>query len=169
MGRHRGLASQVTLRDPLYARRYRGPAPTRLMATTSPEAALAAVAAIEETGVRFAILHDEATLAAEGVTSDVDMVVDRSAHEVVRAVAPAWARRGLYPVMVWPYDVGGTGSIFLSTSNAGEGAQLDVLHDPEGRGRYGAMSDLLLDRIEPGRRFPTSRPAEQTAYLLAKS
>jgi len=138
------------------------------MATTSPEAALNAVAAIEKTDVRFAILHNETALAAGAVSSDVDMVVDRAVGELVRAVAGGWAACGLYPIIVWPYDVGGTGSIFLTSSDAREGAQLDILHDAAGRGRYGARSDLLLGRVEAGRRFPIVSPAERAAYLLAK-
>lgn len=138
------------------------------MATTSPEAALGAVAAIEEAGMRFAVLHNEEGLAHRATSSDVDIVADRSAQDVIRVVGEHWHRLGLHPVVVWPYDVGGTGSIFLSTADAGDGVQLDVLYDTRGRGRYGVRSGMLLDAALPGERFPTVAPPERLAYLLAK-
>lgn len=138
------------------------------MATTSSDAALKAVVAIQETGVRFAILHGEAELARGEVDSDVDLVADRAVHDVVRSVSERWEARGLYPVIVWPYDIGGTGSVFLTTLDARVGVQLDVLHDPDARGRYGVRSDRLLGAAEAGGRFATVAPAERFAYLLAK-
>jgi hypothetical protein len=138
------------------------------MATTSPEAAQSAVAAIEEAGVRFAVLHNEEGLARGATSSDVDIVADRSVHDVVQVVGQRWHRVGLHPVVVWPYDVGGTGSIFLSTADAGDGVQLDVLFDTRGRGRYGVHSGMLLDAGLAGERFPTVAPPERLAYLLAK-
>jgi len=138
------------------------------MATTSPDAAFEAVVAIEEAEVRFAVLHGEGELAGRQVDSDIDLVADRPVHELVRASALHWANAGLYPVIVWPYDVGGTGSVFLTTEDARQGVQLDVLHDPPGRGRYGARSDRLLDAPIAGSRFATVAPGEQMAYLLTK-
>jgi hypothetical protein len=138
------------------------------MATTSPDAAFDAVAAIEEAKVSFAVLHGEAALARREVDSDIDVVSDRPVYELVRASTQHWAAVGLYPLIVWPYDVGGTGSVFLTTQDAQQGVQLDFLHDPSGRGRYGARSDRLLDVPVAGRRFTTVAPGEQMAYLLAK-
>ena len=144
-------------------------APTSLlMATTSSDAALKAVVAIQGTGVRHAILHGEGDLVRGDVNSDVDIVADRSVHEVVRAVAEQWQVLGLYPVIVWPYDIGGTGSIFLTTLDAGVGVQLDILHDPEAQGRYGVRSDRLLSVAHAGDEFTTVAPAQTAAYLLAK-
>ncbi|MGH8950712.1 MAG: hypothetical protein ACRDX9_04745, partial [Acidimicrobiia bacterium] len=137
------------------------------MATTSSDAAFEAVAALEEAEVRFAVLHGEGELARREVDSDIDIVSDRPVHELVRASARHWAAAGLYPMIVWPYDVGGTGSVFLATQDAQQGVQLDLLHDPSGRGRYGARSDRLLSVSRPGSRFTTVAPGEQMAYLLA--
>jgi hypothetical protein len=138
------------------------------MATTSSDAASKAVVAIQGTGVRHAILHGEGDLVRGEVDSDVDIVADRSVHEVVRGVAGQWQALGLYPIIVWPYDTGGTGSIFLTTLDARVGVQLDILHDPEGRGRYGVRSDLLLSAAHAGAEFTTVAPAQRSAYLLAK-
>lgn len=138
------------------------------MATTSSDAALKAVVAIQRTGVRHAILHGEGDLVRGDVHSDVDIVADRAVHEVVRSVAEHWEALGLYPVIVWPYDTGGTGSIFLTTLDAGVGVQLDILHDPEARGRYGVRSDRLLSAAHAGDEFTTVAPAQSAAYLLAK-
>jgi len=138
------------------------------MATTSAGAALSAVAAIEKSRAGFAVLHDEPALARGEVASDVDLVVDRDVFQLARTVMKEWVGLDLHPVVVWPYDVGGTGSIFLTTSDAGQGVQLDVLHDTKGSGRYGARSDLLLGSAVPGERFTTVAAAERAAYLLAK-
>jgi hypothetical protein len=138
------------------------------MATTSSDAALKAVVAIQGTGVRHAILHGEEDLVRGDVDSDVDIVADRAVHEVVRSVADQWQALGLYPVIVWPYDTGGTGSIFLTTLDAGVGVQLDILHDPEARGRYGVRTDRLLRAAHAGDEFTTVAPTQSAAYLLAK-
>jgi hypothetical protein len=138
------------------------------MATTSSDAASKAVVAIQGTGVRHAILHGAEDLVRGDVASDVDLVADRTVHEVVRSVAPRWQAMGLYPVIVWPYDTGGTGSIFLSTLDAVVGVQLDILHDPHARGRYGVRSDLLLSAAEAGGELTTVAPPQAVAYLLAK-
>jgi hypothetical protein len=127
-----------------------------------------AVVAIQGTGVRHAILHGEGDLVRREVDSDVDIVADRAVHAVVRSVAGHWKDLGLYPVIVWPYDPGGTGSIFLTTLDARVGVQLDILYDPEGRGRYGVKSDLLLNGALAGDQFTTVAPSQRAAYLLAK-
>jgi hypothetical protein len=138
------------------------------MATTSSDAAMRAVVAIQGTGVRYAILHGEEDLVRGEVDSDVDIVADRDVHGVARSVADKWQALGLYPVIVWPYDPGGTGSIFLTTLDARVGVQIDILYDPEGRGRYGVKSDLLLNGALAGEQFTTVTPSQRAAYLLAK-
>lgn len=138
------------------------------MATTNGELAREAVDAVVKSGVHAVVLHGEASLAAAQVTSDVDLVVDRPVTEVVAAVTADWERRGLVPLIVWPYDVGGTGTVFLSTPDATDGVQLDLLHDPGGEGQYGARSDALLAASEPGDRFERVSPTAAAAYLLSK-
>lgn len=138
------------------------------MATTSGRLALAAVDAVARSGVGFCVLHKEEELAAGHVTSDVDLVVDRPVDEVVAAVTERWRHAGLFPVVVWPYDVGGTGSVFLADATAADGVQIDLLHDPQGAGRYGVLSRRVLQAVRPGSRFPVAGPEAATAYEVVK-
>jgi hypothetical protein len=138
------------------------------MATTDGKLAAEAVRVLARSGVLMAVLHREDELAAGSVTSDVDLVVDRPLAVVVEKAGPGWRHLGLRPLIVWPYDVGGTGTIFLSTSDASDGIQIDVLHDPAGRGQYGARSGVLLDRTEDGDAFSRVADTYADAYLLAK-
>jgi hypothetical protein len=138
------------------------------MATTDGKLAAESVRALALSGVRMAVLHREEELAAGSVTSDVDLVVDRPLGAVVEKAGPAWRHLGLRPLIVWPYDVGGTGTIFLSTADASDGIQIDLLHDPAGRGQYGARSSVLLDRTEDGVAFSKVADTYADAYLLAK-
>lgn len=79
-----------------------------------------------------------------------------------------WAEVGLRPILFWPYDVDGTASIFLSTDDARDGIQIDVLHDPLGRGRYGFRSGAMLDHVIPGQMFPRLDPETTRTYLARK-
>lgn len=138
------------------------------MATTNGELAREAVDAVVNSEVHAVVLHGEESLAAARVTSDVDLVVDRTVTEVVAAVSAGWERHSLVPLIVWPYDVGGTGTVFLSTPDATDGVQLDLLHDPGGEGQYGARSDALLNSAEAGDRFERVSPTAAAVYLLSK-
>lgn len=138
------------------------------MATTDPALAAAALDALATCGVKFAILHREADVASGIVESDVDVVVDRAASAVVAACLPAFNRAGLHVVVLWPYDVGETITLFLATTDASEGVQLDLLHDPRGIGRYGIRSTALIDNAVPGVRWPRPDPHDQLVYLIQK-
>lgn len=138
------------------------------MATTNGRYARDAVEAMLRTGIGTAVIHGEEELAAGRVSSDVDLVVDRPMLSVVAAARENWEQAGLWAVMAWPYDVAGTGSIFLATRDAGEGAQIDVLFDPNGAGRYGVRSGELLVRLEQGTLFPRVSKQAAAVYLLAK-
>lgn len=138
------------------------------MATTDGRLALAAARAVLDSNVTAAVLHGGEKLLAERVTSDVDLVADRPLADVVQAVRETWKVSGLYPVVVWPYDVGGTGTVFLANQDASQGVQIDVLHDPLGRGQYGARSVALLGQSEL--RAGLSQVPDEVAapYLLSK-
>lgn len=138
------------------------------MATTDGRHARAAVEAMLRTGVGMAVIHGEEELAAARVSSDVDLVVDRPIFSVVAAARENWEQAGLRAIMAWPYDVGGTGSIFLATPGARDGVQIDVLFDPEGAGRYGVRSGELLVRLEQGTVFPRVSADAAAIYLLSK-
>jgi hypothetical protein len=137
------------------------------LATTSTELARTALRELELAGVAFAVLHGEERVARGEPTSDVDLVVDRPAPEVVARTAAAWAGSGLVAVMMLPYDVGCC-AVFLTDSTASEGVQLDLMHDPEGRSRLRVRSTQLLAHAEPGVSFPRVRRLEAATYLLQK-
>jgi len=121
-----------------------------------------------DTGIRVAVLHAEEHLARFDTTSDVDLVADRPIAEVLSAARPRWTASGLHAIVLWPYDVGGTGTIFLVNENATEGVQLDVLHDIDGRGQYGLRSGALLEHTTSGRRFPRLDEDASRIYLARK-
>jgi hypothetical protein len=112
------------------------------MATTSPRLAVAALDAMRSSGVTFALLHGAERLTSERL-SDVDVVVDRDAASVISASMAGWREQGLRPVVSSRYDLGGT-AVFLSTRDASDGVQLDLMFDPRGRGPYGLKSHELL-------------------------
>lgn len=103
----------------------------------------------------------------EGGISDVDVAVDTDPIDVIRAARPAWARIGLTPILAWPYDIGGTLTVFLATMDGTEGVQLDMLFDREGVGRYGVRSEGLVDSAIAGAIPEVSEPARLT-YLWRK-
>lgn len=74
----------------------------------------------------------------------------------------------LHPVVAWRYDVGGTLTAFFSTAAASDGVQLDMLHDPEGAGRYGVRSGTLLAGVRRDGRWPRLNDLEELVYLLRK-
>jgi hypothetical protein len=136
--------------------------------TSDPRSAAEALDAFERAGVSFAFLHDEGAAANGRISSDVDIVVDRPAIEVVRTVTQGLREVGLAPVMVWPYDIGGTASIFLSTEDASAGVQIDLLYDPQARGQYGVRSESALAGALPGARWRRLNPSHEIAYLVRK-
>lgn len=116
----------------------------------------------------MAILHGEERLARLGHVSDVDVVSDIAAFQAVQAAAPYWLEIGLHPIIFWPYDVGGTATVFLATPGAEQGVQLDILYDPDGQGRYGLRSTALLEYVVPGTKFPRLHPSATQTYTARK-
>jgi hypothetical protein len=137
------------------------------MATTDHRLALASLEGMREAGVRFALLHGGERLAS-GQVSDVDLVVGDDPPAVVRRVAAPWAARGLVPVVLWPYDIGGTATVFLATPDATEGVQLDLLFDPDGVGKYGIRSSALLASADPTTGLPMVSATAGLIYLWQK-
>ena len=99
------------------------------MPTTSGELARACLAGLRDAGAKFAVLHDYEQLESDRM-SDVDIVVGQDPRTVIRATESMWRERGLLPIILWPYDIGGTATLFLATPDARDGVQLDMLHDP---------------------------------------
>jgi hypothetical protein len=132
------------------------------MATTSSELARSALEGFREAGVSFAVLHGYERL--EGLNlSDVDLVVGQDPQQIVRKSMPFWKQRGLVPILAWPYDIGGTLTVFLATGDARDGVQLDILYDPEGRGRCQVRSEALLSF---GRERPIGPAVTDEARLV---
>ncbi len=138
------------------------------MATTDPRLALASLEGMRAAGVRFALLHGADRLSG-GEVSDVDLVVAEDPVSVVQRAAVSWQTRGLVPVVLWPYDIGGTATVFLATPDASEGVQLDLLHDPEGVGKYGVKSGALLASATQAAALPTVSDACQPGLPMAKA
>lgn len=117
------------------------------MATTEPQLAWVAIGCMKAAGIGFAVLHGFERLADDEV-SDVDVVVDRPPSQVTRETFSQWQQAGLQPIVEWPYDIGGTATVFLVTTDATEGVQLDMLFDPMGVGKYRIRSSALLTNTE---------------------
>jgi hypothetical protein len=117
------------------------------MATTSTELARATLEGLREADIPFAVLHGYERLERH-VLSDVDVVVGQDPRKVLSTAMPVWEQRGLFPILAWPYDVGGTLTVFLATADARDGVQLDMLYDPQARGRCRVRSEALLESAE---------------------
>jgi hypothetical protein len=137
------------------------------MGTTDARLACASLEGMKEAGARFALLHGRERL-LEGIVSDIDMVVGEHPTAVVQRSAAVWGSRGLMPVMVWPYDVGGTATVFLATPDATEGVQLDLLYDLNGIGRYGVKSPPLLSTADSSEAIPSVSDAASLIYQWQK-
>ncbi|MEM9033483.1 MAG: hypothetical protein AAGA99_00060 [Actinomycetota bacterium] len=137
------------------------------MATSAPEVAAAVVDEIDRSGVGYAILHREDDLAAGRDISDVDLVVDRPAREVVEPHLDGLRDRGIRLVQHWPYDWS-TSTLFFVGPERGDGAQVDLAFDPHGRGRYGFLPVPLIDGRVRGDRWWRIGDDDLTLYLLRK-
>lgn len=138
------------------------------MATTSPQIAAACLDALEAADIGFAVLHGEDRVAGGLVESDLDLVVDAHPISVLRRASRQLAKVDLHPIVCWTYDIGGTSTLFLVTSQLTEGVQLDLLHDPAGRGRYGVKSDEALARAVAGVSWPSLDPIGGLVYQARK-
>lgn len=134
------------------------------MPTTDPSLVTELLVALERSGIAFAVLHDEDRIGQ--TTGDVDIVADRPAHRIVADVRD-WPAR-CHPVMVWPYEPGGAANLFVVDTNLTDGAQVDILFDPEARGRLGLRSHRLLVATRQGVRFPVLAHHAELAYLMRK-
>jgi hypothetical protein len=144
------------------------PAPETIsVPTTSAAVANRALEALDGSGVRFALLHNEDRLAAGETPTDVDVIVHRPVDQALRGAVAQLHRRGLRPILVWPYDVGSL-TVFLSDATANEGLQLDLLSDPAGHGKYGLRTAEVLRASVAGARWPVLDPLDALVYQLRK-
>jgi hypothetical protein len=101
--------------------------------------------------------------------SDVDIAVDRRAEEVLQLLEPGLVRAGIVAALVWPYDVGGGASCFFARADGSGGAQLDMLYDPHGRGRYGLRTSQIIADRKKGERYPVPEQLDRLLYAIVKS
>lgn len=138
------------------------------MATTDPRLATILLQALEDIGIRYAVLHREADVANETIESDVDLAVDAPAAEVALKLTDAVSSSGIGLILVWPYDTSSL-TTFWTTQNCSAGVQLDLIHDPTGESRYAARTKVLLRHAERGKRWMRLTPEAETLYLLSKA
>lgn len=134
------------------------------MPTTDPAITERFLDALSDAGIGFAVLHGEDSI--DTVTGDLDIVANQAPLEILREVAPVISP--IVPILTCAYEPGGSRSIFLSTPDLEEGAQLDILFDRQGRGSLGFRSQELLRAAVAGSRYPTLNRDAQLAYLVRK-
>ena len=140
------------------------------MPISDPDIPVTFLNVMTEVGVPFLVLHGEDRVGTPLLTSDLDLVVDVSPTVALNRVRERLYERGLHTVLIWPYDLGGTCGIFLaSKTEAAGGAQIDLLFDPRGCGRYGIKSRALIENGEVRETFPVPAPLDQELYLLRKA
>ena len=120
-----------------------------------------------ESGLRFAVMHDEERIATSGTRSDVDIVADSQPLEMISAIRDPLSTHDIHPILVWNYDAD-SASLFFSDSAADRGLQLDVVYGRTGLGNYGLLPEGLLGGAVTGTRWPRSDPAHEYLYLLQK-
>jgi hypothetical protein len=138
------------------------------VATSDPRMVFDILDVLDRHGVEYAVLHGAERIRAGTVVSDLDIVVSDDPGALVAGLVDDLGDVGLTPVMDWNYDLGGTRTVFLAADGGQDGIQLDLLADPDGRGRYGVRSNLLL----AGRHFdggvPVVAARDEAVYLLSK-
>lgn len=136
---------------------------------SNPDIPVKILEALTEAGVRFVVLHGEEKIGTADLDSDVDLAVDLVPRAIVEQVTPGLEDRGLLVALIWRYDIGGSASVFVTTRDGSAGAQIDMMYDPHGRGRYGLRTDVVMANQRPGIRYPVPAPLDQALYLLRKA
>lgn len=137
------------------------------MGTTNAELAGRVLDELEQIEPRFVMLHGEAELSRGLVRSDIDVAVAADPHSIAWSLADGLTPSGTVPIMLWPYDRNSL-TVFLADPGGDGGVQLDLVRDPSGRGRYGFSTDALIERAEPGERWPRLHPEDELLYLIRK-
>jgi len=112
-----------------------------------------------------AFLHAESAAAAGELRSDADLVVPMPARDCMKQMRRSldnYARL----VLTFPYDTGAESYFFLGPED--QGAQVDLMHDPMGRGRLGLRSDALLQSAVAGDRWPRLAHLDLQIYTFLK-
>jgi hypothetical protein len=117
---------------------------------------------------RMAVLHREPEVAAGAVTSDVDLCVADDPLFVVGRIVPKLEDQGILVIMVFHHDRGSY-SVFFANPKGSGGAQIDLLHDPKGVGRYGVRTSVVIASRRSGARWPRTADLDETLYVLRKA
>jgi hypothetical protein len=127
-----------------------------------------ALDALEQSQIRFSLLHDEDRILSHSIQSDVDIVVGSSPRTILARSLNALHAINLHPIVINAYDAGGSASVYMATERAMDGLQLDMYFDPRAVGRLGLRTDALLANSVRGARWRVVAPEYQAVYLLRK-
>jgi hypothetical protein len=135
------------------------------MVTTRGNLACLLLDTLASTGLEYAVLYGEDRIAQGQPDADVDVAVAVAPQQVVRSLAPMLAASRLVLGLVWRPDIGALTSLWLVAPGP-DGAQLDLVCDPDGQGRYGLRTGALLQRRVRGRCWwRLDGPAERLCVL----
>lgn len=138
------------------------------MPTNDVRLAVQALESLRESGTNLALLRAPIDVGTERHASDVDVVVDTQPDDALARALLNLQAKGIHVVAVWPYDIGGTATVFVFDENALRGAQLDLLYDPAGIGHYSVRSSALLAGVSTDRPIPTVDPDRLLVYEVSK-
>lgn len=123
---------------------------------------------MQDSGIGFAVVHGFDAIESGTHMGDIDVVVDREPSQVIDVCRARWRDSGFFTILLWAYDIGGSTTAFVASSDLSQGVQLDMLFDPRGRGKYGIKSELLLADSEYKGRFSVVRSDKSTVYQIRK-
>lgn len=132
---------------------------------TSHSAEMNLVSELERSGVDFAFIHDEEAFVKGRSTSDIDILVDRPPNQVAAMLSHQCPE--LLLAVDANYEPGALASIWIDPQRNGI-VRLDMLHDPQGKGRLGVRTGALLDRRIPGLRYPRLSPSDELTCRILK-
>lgn len=139
------------------------------MPISDPQFAVAVLNSLSASGVTFVVLHSEHWIGTSELSSDVDIAVDSPVAHVIARASNRLAEQDIAVALIWFYDLGGGASVFFSNRDGTAGAQIDMLHDLNGRGRYGIRSGRLITASSRGLRYRVPNELDGLLYSLVKS
>ena len=119
--------------------------------------------------IEVVVMHNEDLIGTPELTSDVDVALSVPVSVVLELLEPRLKEQGIIPAIIWTYDLGGGASVFFTSMNGIVGAQIDILHDVNGDGRYGLRSDQIIAMRQQGIRYQVPSLLDQLLYELVKS
>jgi hypothetical protein len=137
------------------------------VATSSVEAARLALAAVREVFPTVALIHGEDLLQTGASMTDLDLAVGQLPTDWDDELRQSLARQDLLPVITWRYDSAAV-SLFVASHGLQDGVQLDLLHSPHGKGKYGFLTDVALSHAVDGATVPSLAPIDSWLYQLRK-